>query len=216
MTIDFTKKTVIFTYILLLAVAFLAVRYIFENTIKSDEIVAAGLKGKFSETFIQKQLDGRHRPVKSYYFTQPLVLLIKLSFISLILLFGAFIVNIKGLSFWKLFCTAALAEVVVLGSEMLKMIWFLYFQTDYTLLEVVHFSPLSIISIMDIQHLDFWQSFLFSNTGIFPLLYMFFLSWLINKLYKIEFSMTTQMVLYSVGISYVLYLIGGTLIYMNF
>lgn len=216
MKIDFSKKRVIFIYLLLLAAAFLLMKHIFETTLITDDIFAEGLRSKFSKAFVEKQLESRHRPVKAYYFTEPLMVFVKISLISLLLMFGKFIVNIKELNFWKIFSAAALAESVFLFSEVIKTIWFLYFNTQYGLLEVVNFRPLSVISIFDIEHLEFWENFLFARAGVFPVLYMFVLAWLFNRVYRIDFNQATQVVIYSVGISYLLYLIGGTLIYMNY
>ncbi len=203
-------------YLLAISAIYLMLRYIFENVLKSDELVIEGLKGKFSEEFINKQIEGRHRSVKAYFFTQPLGTLFRISLFALVLRFGVFIVRDKALTFRQLFCTTSLAEAVFLVAEALKVLWFRFFNTSYSLLEVVHYKPLSVISLLSADGLEFWQIFLFSNLGLFPLLYLFALSNILHRLYLDDFNEATQMVLYSVGIVFLLYFIGGTLLYMNF
>ena len=69
-----------------------------------------------------------------------------------------------------------------LGVGVLKIIWFYFFQTSYTLEDLQYFYPLSALNIVGYQGLESWFIYPLQVLNLFELAYWLLLAYFIGKL----------------------------------
>ena len=89
---------------------------------------------------------------------------------SLCLQTGALIQNIK-LKFSTTFTIALTAEFVFLLPPIVKLCWFGFFKTNYTITDIQQFYPLSALNLFDIKSLAAFLIYPFSTLNVFEVLY---------------------------------------------
>jgi len=112
----------------------------------------------------------------------PIILLIKTSLIASILYIGTFFYSKIKVTYKQLFNAVVKAEFVFLGVGVLKIIWFYFFQTNYTLEDLQYFYPLSALNIVGYQGLEPWFIYPLQVLNLFELAYWLLLSYFIGKL----------------------------------
>lgn len=112
----------------------------------------------------------------------PLLLLIKISLIVSVLYVGTFFYSKAKVTFKQLFDAVVKAEFVFLGVGVLKIVWFYFFQTNYTLEDLQYFYPLSALNIVGYQGLEAWFIYPLQVLNLFELAYWLLLAYFIGKL----------------------------------
>jgi len=164
---------VVFTFISIFASSYL---------LKVDKIIISTLSEKFSYDQVIEILDFQKKWELLSYGIILLILLIKISLISSVLYIGTFFYSKAKVTFKQLFNTVVKAEFVFLGVGVLKIVWFYFFQTNYTLEDLQYFYPLSALNIVGYQGLDAWFIYPLQVLNLFELAYWLLLSYFIGKL----------------------------------
>jgi hypothetical protein len=125
-------------------------------------------------------------------------LIIKVITVSIILVFGVFLFKIN-VKYADLLLIIIRAEYIFLCPIIYEIIWFYFFQTNYTLEDIQYFYPLSALNIMGYQDLDPWLIYPLQVFNLFELVYIIYLSYQIGQLTKTN----TDNGLKIVGYSYV-------------
>ena len=112
----------------------------------------------------------------------PIFLLIKISIIASILYIGTFFYSKAKVTFKQLFNAVVKAEFVFLGVGVLKIVWFYFFQTNYTLEDLQYFYPLSALNIVGYKGLEAWFIYPLQVLNLFELAYWLLLAYFIGKL----------------------------------
>ncbi|WP_445717690.1 hypothetical protein [Flavobacterium sp.] len=112
----------------------------------------------------------------------PFLLLIKTSLIASVLYIGTFFYSKTKVTFKQLFNAVVKAEFVFLGVGVLKIVWFYFFQTSYTLEDLQYFYPLSALNIVGYQGLEAWFIYPLQTLNLFELAYWLLLAYFIGKL----------------------------------
>ncbi|MFY8069661.1 MAG: hypothetical protein ACOVMG_06160 [Flavobacterium sp.] len=126
----------------------------------------------------------------------PILLLIKTSIISSILYIGAFFSS-KETTFKTLFSIVLSAEFIFLIIPVFKIIWFYFFQTNYTLEDIQYFFPLSALNITGYQGVDPWLIYPLQVLNLFEVACIIFLSYQIGHLTKTNADTGLKIVAYS-------------------
>lgn len=112
----------------------------------------------------------------------PLILLIKSSLIANVLYVGTFFFSKSKVTFKQLFNAVIKAEFIFLLIGIAKIIWFYFFQTNYTLEDLQYFYPLSALNIVGYQGLESWFIYPLQVLNLFELAYWLLLSYFVGKL----------------------------------
>ena len=112
----------------------------------------------------------------------PFLILIKVTIIGIILYIGTFFYSKTKVTFKQLFDAVVKAEFVFLGVGVLKIVWFYFFQTNYTLEDLQYFYPLSALNIVGYKCLDNWFIYPLQTLNLFELAYWLLLAYFIGKL----------------------------------
>ena len=116
------------------------------------------------------------------YALVPLLLLLKISLIASVLYIGTFFYSKVKVTFKQLFDAVIKAEFVFLLVSILKIVWFYFFQTNYTLEDLQYFYPLSALNIVGYQGLESWFIYPLQVLNLFELAYWLLLSYFVGKL----------------------------------
>ena len=153
-----------------------------KNILKLEELFYNSLLTKFSTDQIDKVLNFQKKWQWLSYPFIPLLLLIKITLISSVLYIGTFFYSKAKVTFKQLFNAVVKAEFVFLGVGVLKIIWFYFFQTNYTLEDLQYFYPLSALNIVGYQGLDVWFIYPLQVLNLFELAYWFLLAYYVGKI----------------------------------
>ncbi|TDO96097.1 hypothetical protein [Flavobacterium sp. 245] len=126
----------------------------------------------------------------------PVFLLIKTSIIATILYIGLFFSQ-KDLKFRNLWDIVLKAEFIFLLVPVFKIIWFTFFQTNYTLEYVQYFYPLSALNIVGYKELETWFIYPFQTLNLFELAYIVYLGYQVGQLTSTNADRGLKMVGYS-------------------
>lgn len=109
------------------------------------------------------------------YIAVPILLLFKLSLITTCLALGFFFTS-NRFNFKVFFNIAVFAELIFLLPILIKLLWFLFVQTDYDLNDLTLFYPLSALNLVDTETLPrYWLAPL-QMLNLFEVTYWFLLA----------------------------------------
>jgi hypothetical protein len=115
------------------------------------------------------------------YVLVPVIYLIKFTLVALVLGMGLWFATDR-FDFTSLFKAAVLAEFVFLVPMLLKIGWFLVFQTDYTLQDLQFFYPFSALSLFEYSAVEPWLIYPLQLLNIFELCYLIVLAYQVAPL----------------------------------
>lgn len=124
--------------------------------------------------------------------------LIKFTLIGGCLKVGLFFID-KRISFTSILKATIIAEMVFLVPILIKIIWFLFINTNYSILDLQSFAPLSILNIFESKNLEPFLIYPFQLLNIFELLYFIVLAFQLKKFFENNFTESFQLVLSTYG-----------------
>lgn len=185
-----TNKWVFFIFLCLATILLLILKKSFiENETAAFEILESrGEMGVF------------HTINTLQYFSVPLVYLVKFTIISFVLWIGCFMFGYK-ITYGQVWQVVVIAESIFLVPELLKILWFLFVETDPDIFEIKAFYPFSLINVVDTYELGKRWFYPLKALNVFEVIYWFILAAGINHMAKKEKS-TAYAIVFS---SYVLF-----------
>ncbi|HSH51012.1 MAG TPA: hypothetical protein VK982_04730 [Bacteroidales bacterium] len=128
------------------------------------------------------------------YFLSPVYEFVKILIISFLLYKSIQIFTNVDKSFWGIFYIVLLAQIVLLIPDLLEVIWFSFFKTDYSMIDVDYFNPLSITNFFHPERFsDICYKFL-SSINIFNIVYWGILIFFIKKIANITLKKSFKVV----------------------
>ena len=147
-----------------------------------DELYVYSIHKKITSNLIDEYLSNYNKLKWFSYVIIPLFLLVKTTLIASIIYIGTFFYSKAKVTFKQLFNAVVKAEFVFLGVGVLKIVWFYFFQTSYTLEDLQYFYPLSALNIVGYKGLDNWFIYPLQTLNLFELAYWLLLAYFIGKL----------------------------------
>lgn len=168
--------------ILFLSILFFSSGYITNILLESDKLVLNSIAEQLSVNQIENFLKIQEKWQLASFLLLPVIFYIKASIISSILYVGVFFFSKTKVNFKQLLNVSIKAEFVFLGVGVLKLIWFYFFQTNYTLEDLQYFYPLSALNIIGYNGLETYFIYPFQVLNLFELAYILLLGYYIGKL----------------------------------
>ncbi|WP_350284259.1 hypothetical protein [uncultured Croceitalea sp.] len=148
-----------------------------------NSLIYESLSYQFAHQYVDKVFENVRRWQLVGYLLIPLLLFIKTQAIAGVLGIGTFFFD-KELSHRKLWNIALRAEFVFLIPQLLKLLWFYFYQVEYTLHDLETFYPLSLLNFFDVKELPLWYLYPLQTISFFELLYIGFMAFLLDKTLK--------------------------------
>jgi hypothetical protein len=102
--------------------------------------------------------------------------------------------------FKKFFTVAVYAEFIFLIPVVSKIIWFLFFDNDYTLKDLQYFSPLSAFSFLNPKEIEPWLVYPIQLLNLFELLYWLALAYQLKDVLGKSFKASLGFVAATYGV----------------
>ena len=153
-----------------------------EKILNIDKLIYNSLAEKLTISQIEEIIEFQKKWQWFSYAIIPIILLIKTALISSILYIGTFFYSKSKVTFKQLFDAVVKAEFVFLGVGVLKIVWFYFFQTNYTLEDLQYFYPLSALNIVGYKGLEAWFIYPLQVLNLFELAYWLLLAYFVGKL----------------------------------
>lgn len=153
-----------------------------KELLKLDQLTYNKLTETLSFNQVEKILQFQKKINNWLYLVLPLLIIFKIFLISSVLYIGTFFFSKTKVTFKQLFNAVVKAEFVFLGVGVLKIIWFYFFQTNYTLEDLQYFYPLSALNIVGYKGLEAWFIYPLQVLNLFELAYWLLLSYFVGKL----------------------------------
>jgi hypothetical protein len=141
------------------------------------------------------------------YFILPIIILIRSSFVALCLSIGLFFYDMESkYNFKHLFKIALLGEFIFLLVGFLKLYYFLSIKTNYSLLDLQQYYPLSYINFLDISKIKPWLIYPLQTLNLLEIGYFFVLVYGLHKLLKNKYLKSFEIVAISYGSGLIIWL----------
>jgi hypothetical protein len=205
---------------ILLALLSLLFTYEFNVFIQTDALIVQNLSEKYTQEIIAAQLNLRHQWGWVVYIFIPIFLLLTTWLIALIILLVIELYylnekrpNVKFKDTWRI---VLIAQWTTVASIFVKVFWFGFYQTQFTIDELQSFSPLSLINLFDRKTLDVWLTYPIQLFNVFELAYWIILVIGIKKLLKRSWLKSIEMVFLSYGLALIVWVVVIMFISLNF
>lgn len=203
----------IYSFVILLLLS-ASILYVSQNYIISEEILTDHFSQQMSIERIQQMLDFRGQWAWVKYVALPFIYLIKFVFISAWLLCGVVLFGYQ-LSFSRIFRVVLIAEFVWMLPLLLTVLWFGLIDTDYTVIDVKFFQPLSLLNFFNAEQVESWLVFPLKALNLFELAYMAVMAIGIKKEIKRSYKSSLNFVIPVYGSGLVTWIVFMTFISLN-
>jgi hypothetical protein len=195
-----------FNLFFLLCLAYLSVGIITQELLKTEVLLAETLLEQFTRDQVLQVVQFNRKWEWTIYLLLPLVMLLKIAIIAKIIDVGIFFIY-KQVDYAKLFSAVLKAEFIFLLAPIAKLVWFYYFQTDFTIDDLQKFYPLSLINITGYRYLEPWYIYPLQAFNFFEVLYWLLLSFQLKKLLGLNFNKSFTIVMSSYGVTLLIWII---------
>ncbi len=131
------------------------------------------------------------------YLFVPIYVLLKTSIVASVLYIGTFFFNKNEITFKNIWSIVINAEFIFLLMPIFKIVWFYFFQTNYTLEDIQYYFPLSAINITGYKGIEAWLIYPLQTLNLFEVAYIIYLSHQIGSLTKTNADDGLKIVSYS-------------------
>lgn len=165
----------------------------------------------YSEKLVQEQVENiivlKNKWEWIGYVIIPLLVLIRTNLVALCLSIGMFCYNMEHpYKFKQFFRITLLGEFVLVLVGFFKLGYFYFVKTDYNLLDLQQYFPLSYINFLDIDNIEPWLIYPLQTINLFEIAYFFVLAYGLWKLLKNNFSKSLEIAAVSYGSGLVVWL----------
>lgn len=108
------------------------------------------------------------------YFSIPAVYVVKFTFIAFFIWVGCFAFGYR-ITYSNCWHIAMVSEIIFILPELIKIVWFLFFETDPNFAEVRAFYPFSLMNLFDFETVESKWHYPLKSLNIFEILYWFLL-----------------------------------------
>lgn len=173
------------------------VNIITKATLNFDKLIYTSLIDKLTQSQIEEYLLIQDKWEWVSYIIIAILTLIKTlitaSFVNTAIYFS----NKRKFTFKSIFGIILKAEFIFLLIPILKIIWFYFFQTNYTLEDIQYFYPLSALNIIGYAGLEPWLIYPLQILNLFELAYIIYLAYEIGKLTQTNTDKGFKIMMYS-------------------
>lgn len=180
--------------------------WLYNTTLISDSLYFNAFANQLSYERIEELLEQGKKWVRLGYIIAIIFNTIKLSLITTCLGLGFFF-STNRFNFKAFFNVAVFAELIFLFPILIKLLWFLFVQTDYDLNDLTLFYPLSALNLFDAETLPrYWLAPL-QTLNLFEVAYWFLLAYGVADATDFSFRRSFGLVMSSYGVGLVLWVV---------
>jgi hypothetical protein len=202
-----------YVFVVLIGVA-ITISLLTKIFLYTDALIYDSLAEQIVTKKIEDIIEQSHKWAWIGYVFIPIIYVIKFLLIALVLQTGFFFFERK-VSFSIIFKAVMLAEIPFLIIPVIKLFWFLFIQTHYTLNDLQYFFPLSALQLFDVKSLPTWQIYPLQLFNVFELIYWILLAYWLKRLLNISINKSMEVVASSYGTGLLLWVVFITFLSLN-
>lgn len=205
------NKVLLFTFLVIISVLLVLLNSIFLLT---DDLYFDHFGEQMSYDQIRSFLDLQYKFQWITYLALPIILLLKISILSIVLLAGSFFWNVN-ISFKRLFQIALIAEFIFIIPSLIKLGWFLFIKSDYELIDLQTFYPMSLVNLVNIGDVPIWLYYPLQTFNVFEVVYWCVLAYGLALVTRERWHKMLRLVASSYGVGLLVWLVFITFITIN-
>lgn len=168
----------------LIIVSISALVFFFQDFfLMNDELFYNYYKEQLDLDRIKKLLDVRADLAWINYALLPVIYFVKFSLITLWVMCGIILIGYKN-SFKEIFHAVVISEFIWIVPSFIAIIWFGFINTDYTLVDIQYFKPLSLLNLVEVSEVESWLLYPLQSLNLFEVIYMFVLALSLRSIFK--------------------------------
>ena len=156
---------------------------------------------------IEKLLDTQSKWSWLGYVFIPIFYFIKIFLISGCVYAGLFFYRDNKMRFRDIMSMVVKADLIFLLPVFIKILWFSFGQTNFTFTDFQYFSPLSLLNIFDVSHVEKWLIYPLQAFNIFEVCFWVILGLQLKTLFNNDFNESFKVVLASYGSGFLVWVI---------
>ena len=168
-----------------------------KDILKIDKLLYTSLSEQLTTVQVELFFNVQKKWQWIGYVFIPIYMLFKILIIASILYIGIFFFTKKEIFFKEILKIVVNTEFIFLFILICKIIWFYFFQTNYTLEDIQYFYPFSALNITGYKGIEPWLLYPLQTLNLFEVAYIFFLSYQIGYLTKTNADNGLKIVGYS-------------------
>jgi len=180
----------------------------FKSLLNTDELVYNFYAEQLAQRQIEELLETQQKWAWIGYAIVPVIIVLRTSLVATCLSIGLFFYDMEHkLKFNSFFRVALMGEFVLVLVGFVKLGYFLFIKTTYTLQDIQQYYPLSYTNFLDLNKIEPWLIYPLQTINLFEIAYFFVLVVGLQKLLSNSFSKSVEIT----AVSYV----SGLLIWMG-
>lgn len=193
-------------YTCLTLISFLTT-FLFSTLITTKEFLYNSYSEQLAKEQINQLLESQDKWVWVGYLIMPLIILIRVCFVSICLSIGVFFYNMESkIKYKQFFRVSLIGEFVLVSVGYFKFSYFYFIKTDYNLLDIQQFYPFSYTTFLDVSKLEPWLVYPLQTINLFEMSYFFVLVYGLHKLLKNKYMKSFEIVVVSYGTGLIIWL----------
>lgn len=189
-------KSTFFKY-LVLSITLIVLTELTKHFLHFDKFLYNSLAEKLTSKQIENYFEMQSKWKWLGYVFVPVFVLVKTLIIASAVYTAVFFFNKNKISFKSILNIVLKAEFIFLLVPILKIIWFYFFQTNYTLEDIQYFYPLSALNIIGYAGLEPWLIYPLQILNLFELAYIIYLAYQIGKVTSTNTDTGFKIMMYS-------------------
>ena len=182
--------------LLILCLSYIIITEIPIYILNTNELIYNSLLEKLGREQVNDVINLQEKWKWVGYLLIPIYLFFKCLIISSVLYTGIFLFN-KEMEFKRILNLTLNAEFIFLLIPIFKIIWFYFFQVNYTLEDIQYFYPLSALNIIGYKGLEPWLIYPLQTLNLFELAYIIYLAYQIGIITKTNADTGLKIVAFS-------------------
>ncbi len=165
----------------------------------SDDLIYDYLGNQLSYERISNLLSEVSKWKWLYYIIIPAYLITKIFVVSTCLSVGGLVIGLEN-GFKRFIFVSINAEFIFVLPTLIKLVWFSFIQTSYSLQDLQTFFPLSALSVLNVKEVDPWLIYPLQLINVFELLYWLALAYQLKEITNKKFLYNLAFVGYTYGV----------------
>jgi len=196
-----------FWLLLVITISLILLAFIYNYYLDSRELLYNFYSNQLTKEQIEKLIAKQKEWAWIGYISIPAMILLRSNLVAICLTIGAFFYDMERKTPFKHFFRIALiGEFVLIFVGLVKLLYFLFVKTDYTLQDLQQYYPLSYINFLDIEKLQPWLIYPLQTINLFELAYFLVLVYGLNKLLKNKYWKSFEITVVSYGTGLVIWI----------
>lgn len=185
----------------------LIIIFLSQSFLNSEELTYNFYAEQLAHDQIEKLLETQKKWEWVSYAIIPLIVLIRSSLVAICLSVGLFFYDDENEYEFKKLLNITLRGELVLGFVgYIKLMYFAFIKTDYTLKDIQQYYPLSYTNFLDLDKIESWLIYPLQTINLFEIAYFFVLVYGLYELLKNNFWRSFEITAVSYGIGLIIWL----------